>query len=279
MISKKKNLPQKFKLIEYCSRLAQTGQYKYNPTKNQNFAALGCRCLDENNVYKNEKEIEKCSHAQMLQDENLYNYIYSIANNPREKLETSEAKIQAAKEYDKNSDYEDICNNYLYDIFHSNNYSRSFISERGELDPIYVLSKSICKIEYTFELKQKVGRGVLVNLLMPDIGYEARGIITTNFVLDLNKLYDKNITLICDNEKKTIYLIPGEHTTFSDEFIDITFIELNSPEFNKLRFMQYEKKNLEANDVYIIDNLKDISIKNGKISKKNMDLNYIMRYG
>ena len=265
---KKKNLPQKFRLIEYCSRLAKSGQYKYNPTKNQNFAALACRCLDANNVYKNEEEIKKCSHAQMLQDENLYNYIYSVANNPREILESSAAKIQAVKEYNPKNDYENICNNYLYDIFQTNNYSRSYISDRNEINQVHVLSKSICKIEYIFESKQKLGRGVLVNLIMPDINYKARGIITTNFVLDLNKLYSTNITLICDNEKIIKYIIPGEHITFSDNFIDITFIELNNPEFDKLRFIQYEKVDIKSKDVYIFDNLKEMTIYNGKINEK-----------
>ena len=39
-------------MIEYCSRLAKTGQYQYNKNKEQNFAANSCRCLDQDkNVY------------------------------------------------------------------------------------------------------------------------------------------------------------------------------------------------------------------------------------
>ena len=122
---KNQDLPQKVRLIEYCSRLAKSGQYKYNPIKEQNFASLSCRCLEDNNVYKDNEAIKQCSHASMLQDENLFSYIYSIANNPRENIEHTDSKIQAVKEYDRFINYEDICNNYLYDIFHSNNYSRS----------------------------------------------------------------------------------------------------------------------------------------------------------
>ena len=42
----------KVRLIEYCSRLAYIGQYKYDPNKQQTFAALGCDCISSKNVYK-----------------------------------------------------------------------------------------------------------------------------------------------------------------------------------------------------------------------------------
>ena len=115
---KKKNIPQKIKLIEYCSRLAKSGQYKYNSDKEQNFAAISCRCLNQSeNVY--EDEISKCSHSQMLQDENLFDYIYSVINDPKGTINDNiDYKKDVVKEYDKKESkkIEKKCNEELYNI-------------------------------------------------------------------------------------------------------------------------------------------------------------------
>ena len=113
---KKNNLAQEIKLVEYCSRLSKSGQYKYNPNKNQNFAAISCRCLDENNVYKDNNEIKKCSHAGMLQDEYLFNYIFSVVNDPKEKTVVTDSKKKAANNYNQKNDYVGLCNKDIYDI-------------------------------------------------------------------------------------------------------------------------------------------------------------------
>ena len=110
---KKNNLNQNIKLIEYCSRLAKTGQYQYNPYKEQNFGAISCECLNtDTNVYK--KEIKECSHAGMLHDEYLIKYIYSVVNDPKETIVHTDSKIKAAKDYDKYYDYVGKCNEDIY---------------------------------------------------------------------------------------------------------------------------------------------------------------------
>ena len=115
---KKNNLPQKIKLIEYCSRLAQSGQYVYNPNEDQNFAAISCRCLDKNkNIYT--KDTEKCSHSEMLQDENLFNYIFSVINDPKGTINDNlDFKKEVVKNYDPNEaqHIEEKCNEELYNI-------------------------------------------------------------------------------------------------------------------------------------------------------------------
>ena len=119
---KKNNLPQKIKLIEYCSRLAKSEKYKYNPNKEQNFAAISCRCLDiEKNVYKKkEKDTDKCTHAQMLQDDYLFEYIYSVVNDPKENVDDIfDSKIEAAKNYDQNFDYKEECDQDIYNILNT----------------------------------------------------------------------------------------------------------------------------------------------------------------
>ena len=45
--------------FEYCSRLSDLGQYKYNPNKEQNFGAISCECLDSDKNIYNDKERRK----------------------------------------------------------------------------------------------------------------------------------------------------------------------------------------------------------------------------
>ena len=117
---KKGNLPQKIKLIEYCSRLAKSGQYKYNSDKDQNFAAISCRCLNKNeNEYQKKDDIKKCSHARMLQDENLFDYIYSVINDPKASINDNiNSKIEVIKNYNEYEykNIEEKCNDELYNI-------------------------------------------------------------------------------------------------------------------------------------------------------------------
>ena len=112
---KKNNLNQNIKLIEYCSRLAQPGKYRYDANKKQNFGAISCVCLNkEDNLY--DKEIKECSHAGMLHDENLIKYLYSVINDPKDKIIHTTSKKDAAKRYDKYYDYTGECNKNIYDI-------------------------------------------------------------------------------------------------------------------------------------------------------------------
>ena len=109
---KKNNLTQKIKLIEYCSRLSDLGQYKYNPNKEQNFGAISCECLDSDTNIYNDKE--KCSHAGMLHDNYLIEYINSIVNDPKENIyENFDSKKEAIEKYNPENDYEGVCNNNI----------------------------------------------------------------------------------------------------------------------------------------------------------------------
>ena len=115
---KKKNLPQKIKLIEYCSRIAKSGQYKYDPNKNQNFAALSCRCIkSKENIYK--KSISKCSHGDMLQDDNLIEYLVSVVFDAKELNLITDSKKKAVKDYDSKFDYTKECNDDIYKILNT----------------------------------------------------------------------------------------------------------------------------------------------------------------
>ena len=258
---KKKNLTQKIKLIEYCSRLAKSGQYKYNQNQNQNFAAINCKCLNELKNEKKEK-INACSHAEMLSDKYLFQYIYSVVNNHKENIyDNIESKKEVVKNYNSKIDYEQICNNDIYNIFDNENYN--FNNESSDL--VNNVTKSTCKIEYTLGQQNKVGKGFLVSLLISDLDNPIRGIMTTNNLLDINNLYNSTITVNCNEEQKRFDLIPQEHFCFSDPLLDITFIELKNQEFNGFDFLKIEEIDNNSENIYLI---KDKQIFKGKISDK-----------
>ena len=111
----KQKLSQKIKLVEYCSRLSTSGQYKYDPNKEQNFAAIGCRCLFPNsNSYSS--NLKKCSHAEMLSDDNLFDYLFTVVCDQKEENTITELKKKAAIDYNPDFDYTHECDASIFDI-------------------------------------------------------------------------------------------------------------------------------------------------------------------
>ena len=111
---KENNLPQNIRLIEFCSRLSKSGTYKYDPKKKQKFAAIGCGCLNSRGVYKN--SISSCTHATMMADDDLIDYIFTIVDDPKESVTITENKKKAVKVYSSSINYESICNKKLRHI-------------------------------------------------------------------------------------------------------------------------------------------------------------------
>ena len=109
------NLKPKYKLVEYCSRLGKSEKYKLNPKLEQDFIALGCSCLNNKNQYKN--SLEDCTHASMINDNYLIDYIISVVDDPKDSNNITESKKQAVKNYDSSKNYESICNSELKKIF------------------------------------------------------------------------------------------------------------------------------------------------------------------
>jgi hypothetical protein len=105
---KKKNLPQKIKLVEYCSRLA-----KSDP-KLSNFKPISCQCLSKDNVYTD--SLSECSHQDMLTDQNLFDYIIDETISNEESEQIIENKVNAIMEYSTQKDYMDLCNLKLYNL-------------------------------------------------------------------------------------------------------------------------------------------------------------------
>ena len=117
---KKKNLPQKIKLVEYCSRLNK--DFPYNEYRN--FIALGCKCINEkNNSYKD--NFADCDHQKMLLDPSLLSYINKIIYNKKE-YKISEDRKKAAEEVLIVKNYENICNKQL--LKYSNTTDKSVVT-------------------------------------------------------------------------------------------------------------------------------------------------------
>ena len=115
-----KNLEQKIRLIEYCSRISMSGQYKYDETKEQKFAAIGCSCLNKNNEYlKSDSDIKSCDHANMLTDNYLINYLVSIIDDPKDQPEYNDLKKDALLDYNDKTNYEQKCNEELSNLYNN----------------------------------------------------------------------------------------------------------------------------------------------------------------
>ena len=108
---KKDNKSQKITLVEYCSKLAKSDEYKYVEGTNKTFYALGCACLNDNNAYVSHKD---CTHATMLSDNKLIDYIGTIVYTKNDKTGVTEGKKQAVKNYNKNKNYLNECNDGLF---------------------------------------------------------------------------------------------------------------------------------------------------------------------
>lgn len=113
---KKQNLRNKIRLVEFCSRLGKDSEYAFDPNKDQNFAALSCQCINNNNLYENGSN---CSHGLMISDPHFFNYIDSNINDPREREYITQDRINAVYYFDNKKDYEKECNEELIKLFES----------------------------------------------------------------------------------------------------------------------------------------------------------------
>lgn len=100
------NLNQNIKLVEFCSKLQK--DFPYN--ESNNYIALGCECLKDDNTYK---DTETCTHLYMLFDSYLLSYLNKVVSN--DSL-ISKDRIKAANQTLNEKDYEEICNAKLLDI-------------------------------------------------------------------------------------------------------------------------------------------------------------------
>ena len=107
---KKNNLPQKIRLIEYCSRLGKDSQYKYDPNKDQNFAAISCKCINDDNLYTGSTD---CTHSMAHLDSYFFEYLSTILIDPKEENAVTEDRKKAVKNFDPNISYQSKCDEDL----------------------------------------------------------------------------------------------------------------------------------------------------------------------
>ena len=112
---KTNDLSQKFKLVEYCSRLGKSGKYAFNPNTEQDFIALSCSCINKNNQY--ESSFDDCEHASLINDDIFIDYLLSVIDDPKIDITYSNTKKNALLNYNPNTNYESTCNNDLKKIF------------------------------------------------------------------------------------------------------------------------------------------------------------------
>ena len=116
---KKYNYNNKIRLVEFCSRLGKNSEYAFDPNIDQNFVALSCDCIDNNNLYQNENS---CDHGTMIADSHFFNYIFNVIEDPREEDVITNDRIMAiynAYTFDTKKDYESICNAELLNLLDS----------------------------------------------------------------------------------------------------------------------------------------------------------------
>ena len=110
-----KNLPQTIKLIEYCAFTGKEGNkyaYDKNTFKNRTYVSISCDCINEDNKSFNDGS---CTHSSMPKDSFVINLIKNeLLIDDKNLEEFSEDKRNAIKNYDKNFDYEQTCNDALY---------------------------------------------------------------------------------------------------------------------------------------------------------------------
>ena len=108
------NLKPKYKLVEYCSRLAESGKYKFDANKEQDFIALSCDCLTSKNEYKS--SYGSCTHAALINDEIFIDYLLSVVDDPKVSNIVTNAKKDAVNRYNSKIAYESNCNSNLKNI-------------------------------------------------------------------------------------------------------------------------------------------------------------------
>ncbi len=119
---KKERTTQNIRLIEYCSRLANTDiNLPY-------FKPISCQCIDKSNLYTN--DLESCSHQFMLSDKNLFDYILGEVVKD-DKIIANRKNAIEKYDYSSSKKYLTECNSQLYNIM--NNEEKQLCSNDIEI--------------------------------------------------------------------------------------------------------------------------------------------------
>ena len=113
------NLTQNIKLVEYCASIGKQGNkyaYDHETYGNKTFIALSCECINED--HKSYGNVDNCLHSGMVGDKYVLEFIANeILFDDNNLVTYSDEKKKAIKDYSKNIDYEQGCNEALYQLF------------------------------------------------------------------------------------------------------------------------------------------------------------------
>ena len=116
---KMNNLTQKIKLVEYCSSIGKPGNkyaYDHETYGDKDFIALSCECINED--HKSYDDVDSCLHSGMIGDESIINFVANEVLFDDNNLVTyNDEKKNAIKDYSKSIDYEQGCNEGLYQLY------------------------------------------------------------------------------------------------------------------------------------------------------------------
>ena len=110
-------LPQNIQLVEYCSLLSKSPEWRYNKNSEtpQEFSVLSCECLDSDGLYKTKEISNKhCDHSNMVSDKVIIKFLEE--NLIDEKFQIDDATIEKARNFDFSLNFEDECNSELLRI-------------------------------------------------------------------------------------------------------------------------------------------------------------------
>ena len=123
-----------------------------------------------------------------------------------------------------------------------------------------IISKSCCRLEYTYNNQKIYGNGFLIELPISNLNISIKGLMTSNNFINENNINDQfELTLIFNIIKKSFTITTKTKFKFTDYFLNFTFIELNDNEIIKLKdfglnFLQINEDIKIPNNIVLIKN-------------------------
>lgn len=137
------------------------------------------------------------------------------------------------------------------------------------LNNVNIIGKSTCLIKYTEDNLNKKGTGFFIELPILNSNKPMKGLMTNNHILNHKNLKKKGFSINFEIQDTLFTLNPKNHFTFSDPFLDVTFIKLEEEEIDNLGIdcLEIHEEEFIQKDVFIVHypNGKNLSFSQGKI--------------
>ena len=132
------------------------------------------------------------------------------------------------------------------------------------------MSSSMLTLEIKFENETISSSGFLAQMKLPNLNKTLRGIIANAHILKDQNLLNSEITINIILSEKKLYLKPNTHFCFVDPFLDLIFIEIQTPEFDDLMYLELQNEGQIHSNIILIKSPKDKkpSYEKGKIDSR-----------